>query len=72
MCVERAEYLKRWKEMPDSAETVTALSGVTGSTDVILEKLAINNVSSVAKRQVNDHVCFLLFTPAACSFVILA
>ena len=58
--LERAEYLKRWKEMPDTAETVSALSGIVGNTDAVLEILAVNNVSNVAKRQVNNQeLCYL-------------
>ena len=46
--------------MPDSAETISSLSGISGSTDIILEKLTVNNVSNVAKRSVNDQVRPLL------------
>ena len=49
--------------MPDSAETISSLSGISGSTDIILEKLTVNNVSNVAKRSVNDQVRPLLVVP---------
>ena len=58
--LERGDYLKRWKDLPDTAETVTSLSGVCGSSDIVLEKLAVNNVASVAKRTVSGHeLCYL-------------
>ncbi len=53
---ERAEYLKRWKEMGDDCETTTQISGIQGSTDSILERLASNNVVNIAKRVVSEQV----------------
>lgn len=58
--LERAEYLKRWKEMGDDCETTTHFSGAQGSTDSILERLAAQNVSNIAKRVVNSQeLCYL-------------
>ena len=60
--LERSEYLKRWKEMSDSNEYTSPVTGIDCSTDVLLERLAANNVSSVAKRTVNDQVGWMVNT----------
>ena len=56
--VERAEYLKNWKEMGDDCETTTQITGVQGSTDSVLDRLAAANVSNIAKRVVSGQVSF--------------
>ena len=68
----KREYLDMWREMDDSTEVITAVTGVSTSTDACVARLAANNVFLVAHRAVNNQVIMLrvLLVSADISFLV--
>jgi len=56
----RGEYLQMWKEMDDSEEVVSSISGVASNVEGILNRLEANNVFLIAKRKVEGkELCYM-------------
>lgn len=72
--VERSEYLKTWKEIPDQNEFSTQVGSLNfTSTDAIKNKLNLNNIFTVAERQVEDRTllyCSTCVLPQKKTFLI--
>ena len=52
----KREYLDMWREMDDTSEVVSAVSGVMANTDACVARLKANNIFQVARRSVNEQV----------------
>ncbi|KAF9600213.1 hypothetical protein IFM89_005037 [Coptis chinensis] len=59
--MERADFLEKWKSLPDSNEVIKDLPGVVvNSVDATLDRLAASNMFFIAKRRhANQEVLYL-------------
>eukprot|EP00055_Hartaetosiga_balthica_P000189 m.135904 g.135904 ORF g.135904 m.135904 type:complete len:860 (+) comp10300_c0_seq1:96-2675(+) len=58
--LERGEYLRIWKEIEDSQESIITVHDVTGSIDDIVKRFESCNVFLIARRRVNDQeLCYM-------------
>jgi hypothetical protein len=54
--VERSEYLKLWKEIPETNEHTLQISALKfQNADAVKNKLSLNNIFAVAERQVDNR-----------------